>query len=439
MTLQDAERRQSRLGLIGLTLGLLVGAVVLHAVAGPPRLPSDLPSWAGLAATLRGSYLPPEAVAYLLTTGAWAVWAWLVASLILRLIVVGAEAVARGAAWVRALRAISDRVTLPIVRRLVDGTVVTALVVNVLARATPAAAAPPAPTTVALVAASDGDAPARSSVEGEAEAEERTVRYTVQRGDTLWKIAERFYGTGFEYGRLVQANAGREMPDGGRFTRAGVIRPGWVVLVPLRSRAVEQVDGQVYYVVEKGDTLRGIAARLLGDESAWPAIFEANRDRARLGDGRTLSDPDLIWPGLRLRVPFPTQGGVPEPPIPAPATPAEAPPAPPTPPHSAPPIAVDPTPATPGPTPEPTPPPTSPTPASTPVAPSSTPLPTVVPSPPEPADAPTLVTTAVPPPPVAIKRGPVITLALDQAALRKALRPTRRCWRCSKRSSSVRW
>jgi len=140
------------------------------------------------------------------------------------------------------------------------------------------------------------------------------VEYTVQPGDTLWAIAERFYGTGTEFPRLVAANVGRDMPDGGRFTRAGVIRPGWPLAVPLPSRAVEVVDGQRYYIVEEGDSLRGIAARLLGDEARWPEIFDVNRDTARLTDGRTLIDPDLIWPGLRLRLPSSSPEVVAEPP-----------------------------------------------------------------------------------------------------------------------------
>lgn len=392
MDLHHSERRQSRLGLIGLMLGLALGAAALYVLAGPPRLPPSLPSWAGVAATLRGSYLPPEAVAYVLTTAAWAVWVWIIASLILRLVVVSAEAVAHGAAWVRALRAISDRTTLPFVRRLVDGAVITVLIVNILARPTPTAAAPAAAHVVALTPASDGGVSAPSLGEAQSGAEERAIRYTVQGGDTLWKIAERFYGTGFEYGRLVQANAGREMSDGGRFTRAGVIQPGWVLLVPLPSRAVEQVDGDVYYVVEKGDTLRGIAARLLGDEAAWPGIFEANRGRAKLADGRTLSDPDLIWPGLRLRLPIPPECRVPQPTMPAPSARADAPPptAPMAPP-SAPPVAAEPTPVAPSATPDLTPPPEIPTPAATPAGSNPTPLPAVAPDLPEPAVAPTPV------------------------------------------------
>ncbi|MPZ13483.1 MAG: hypothetical protein GEU73_03510 [Chloroflexi bacterium] len=49
--------------------------------------------------------------------------------------------------------------------------------------------------------------------------------------------------------------------------------------------------------------MRGIAARLVGDAERWDEIFELNRGSARLADGRTLTNPDLIWPGLRLRIP----------------------------------------------------------------------------------------------------------------------------------------
>ena len=45
-------------------------------------------------------------------------------------------------------------------------------------------------------------------------------------------ISERVYGTGYEFMRLVTANAGRRMPDGQTFTDAGFIRPGWGLHVP---------------------------------------------------------------------------------------------------------------------------------------------------------------------------------------------------------------
>jgi hypothetical protein len=305
MSADADELRQSRLGLLALVLGLGIGAAALYAVAGGPRLPSTLPTWDVAVLTLGGSDLPLEALAYILTTAAWAVWLWLVVSVILRLLVLVADAATQGAAWVGALRAVSDRVTLPIVRRLVDGALVAAVVINLVGRSASSAAAAPAEpaSAVALAVAAGTDMPALVTSPAEFDGSGRVVEYTVQPGDTLWAIAERFYGTGTEFPRLVAVNVGRDMPDGGRFTRAGVIRPGWPLAVPLPSRAVEVVDRQRYYIVEEGDSLRGIAARLLGDEARWPEIFDMNRDTARLTDGRTLTDPDLIWPGLWLRLP----------------------------------------------------------------------------------------------------------------------------------------
>lgn len=53
--------------------------------------------------------------------------------------------------------------------------------------------------------------------------------------------------------------------------------------------------GAESYTVVPGDSLSAIAARFCGDASAWPAIFEANRDQIR--------DPNLIYPGQTFRVP----------------------------------------------------------------------------------------------------------------------------------------
>src|SRR5205085_10121270 len=90
--------------------------------------------------------------------------------------------------------------------------------------------------------------------------------------------------------------------DGRVFSATGVIEPGWVVRVPLANTTLEEEDGQAWYSVERGDTLWGISARFLGDPLRWPELFEANRGTS-LPDGRTLTNPNLIWPELRLRVP----------------------------------------------------------------------------------------------------------------------------------------
>ncbi|MGD8975217.1 MAG: peptidoglycan-binding protein LysM [Desulfobacterales bacterium] len=50
-----------------------------------------------------------------------------------------------------------------------------------------------------------------------------------------------------------------------------------------------------YYVVEKGDTLSAIAKHYYGKANDYPRIFEANRE--------VIKDPDLIFPGQKIRIP----------------------------------------------------------------------------------------------------------------------------------------
>ena len=54
------------------------------------------------------------------------------------------------------------------------------------------------------------------------------------------------------------------------------------------------VDTQTYVVV-RGDSLSTIASGQYGDAKKWRRIYEANRD--------LIKDPDLIYPGQRLRIP----------------------------------------------------------------------------------------------------------------------------------------
>jgi DNA-binding SARP family transcriptional activator/nucleoid-associated protein YgaU len=300
----EEYRRPSYLGLIGMLVGVLLGAVALYATGGTPHLPTQLPSWRMVGATLHGSSLPLGVVAYILSTTAWAVWLWIVASLLLRIAVLASDAVTHGAAWVATLRAVSDRVTLPIVRRAVDGALVTVFVVNMASRTVSGAAAAslPAVSTPHVTSLQSHTPLSPSHATARNGQTPRDTTYTVQTGDTLWDIAQRFYGTGYEFPRLVAANVGRHMTDRERFTAAGVIQPGWNLRVPLPSDTISELKGVHYYVVEEGDSLQGIAARLLGSEEKWKTLFEANRGAAQL-DGHVLVNPDLIWPGLRLKLP----------------------------------------------------------------------------------------------------------------------------------------
>jgi DNA-binding SARP family transcriptional activator/LysM repeat protein len=301
-TRRSAGRRL--LGLLGLLATLTVGAAVLYRLAGPPHLPTTLPSWDATKAMLMGSDVPYQALAYLLSTAAWLTWCWIVGSILLRLLVAIAETLTRGAAWAHSLRLLSDRVTLPLIRKLVDGTVVAVTVVQLVGRTASIASAAPATPGVVMVHAAAHAASAAPA--GQAE-ERRRMTYRVREGDNLWAIAERFYNDGSQFPRLINANVGRPMGNGQSFPPTGVIQQGWVLLIPdptqLQAAAAPAAPQQAVYDVKNGDTLRAIAARYYGDERRWPEIFRANEGLAKLPDGRVLTKPDLIWPGLALTIP----------------------------------------------------------------------------------------------------------------------------------------
>jgi DNA-binding SARP family transcriptional activator len=96
------------------------------------------------------------------------------------------------------------------------------------------------------------------------------------------------------------------------------------------------------YVVQRGDTLWGIAERLLGDPLRWREIFALNEGRIEPG-GQAFTDPNWIYPGWDLELPTATTTA------PAPAAPAPVLPAAPTVPGPSPSTPAVPTPTT-GPT-----------------------------------------------------------------------------------------
>ena len=58
-------------------------------------------------------------------------------------------------------------------------------------------------------------------------------------------------------------------------------------------RSTSQVE---YYVIQKGDSLSGIAKRYYGNANDYPRIFDANRE--------VIKNPDLIYPGQKIRIPL---------------------------------------------------------------------------------------------------------------------------------------
>jgi nucleoid-associated protein YgaU len=60
--------------------------------------------------------------------------------------------------------------------------------------------------------------------------------------------------------------------------------------------APKQTEKVEYYVIEKGDTLSGIAKKHYGDAMAYPRIFKANTE--------VIKDPDKIFIDQKIRIPL---------------------------------------------------------------------------------------------------------------------------------------
>jgi len=299
-------------GVAGYALVLAVSLAALLLLIGPPQavtFPSHAPSAFAFEVWLQSSGAPLDGAATLARDAAWLVWTWATTSLLIEILLAVAETgPARGARWVRAVRALADRAALPLARHVVAAS----LSVQVGLRAVgPVLGVLPPPMVAYAATTSPVDRQATSvpaaAAETPAPAEDADT-YVVRAGDSLWSISEQVYGSGHEYPLLIAANSGRRMSDGRLFDNRGVIHPGWVLSVPPPNQDVGHADnGRRMYVVRHGDCLSGIAYRLLGDSARWPELFELNRG-ATTPDGRQLTSPSLIWPGLVLELPPDTTG-----------------------------------------------------------------------------------------------------------------------------------
>lgn len=119
--------------------------------------------------------------------------------------------------------------------------------------------------------------------------------YQVQEGDSLWKISQGKYGSGYNWVDIAEEN-GLTTPD---FLAVGqkLTLPKVEVRLPViaQTKGGEMLTGITgnVYAVQEGDSLWNIAVRAYSDGYRWPEIAEAN----------SLANPDLIEIGQELKLP----------------------------------------------------------------------------------------------------------------------------------------
>lgn len=294
-----------------LTLLLFVIGVPIALLAlAPMYVPDTRPTWDGVAAILTS---PDDGTLFLavLAAIAWIAWAVFTTGVAVEL--------AAGARRMTAPR-------LPLIggaQHAASRLIATAGLLIAVSSTTVAHAQPAHATTPTAVAARPTVPPERTpspQVSAEPEAPHATLSQpapalpvvTVQRGDTLWGIAERHLGAGPRYTEIRDLNAGRPQPDGRTLVDADWILPGWQLLLPADATGTEQVppparrgaqpDSTTSVTVQRGDTLWAIAAEHLGDGHRYVEIADLNRGRIQ-PDGDSLTDAALIRPGWVLLLP----------------------------------------------------------------------------------------------------------------------------------------
>jgi len=120
--------------------------------------------------------------------------------------------------------------------------------------------------------------------------------YKVSKGDDLWDISIKFFGSGYNWVDIAKANNIKNsdllfvdqeltIPD------VEVKKPLVVEVKPGSTQS--NVISESSYTVQKGDTLWNISVRAYQDGYKWPQIAKANN----------LLNPEIIHPGNTLTIP----------------------------------------------------------------------------------------------------------------------------------------
>lgn len=128
--------------------------------------------------------------------------------------------------------------------------------------------------------------------------------HKVAQGESLWKIAEKYYKSGYNWMDIAQANkmANANFLAVGQELTIPDVQPKLVQTNQAQANAPPAKDtkpdttigGEAYDIIQ-GDHLWGIAVRAYGDGYQWTKIWQANKAQ--------IKNPNLIYPGQKLTLP----------------------------------------------------------------------------------------------------------------------------------------
>ena len=329
-------RRIRQLAAVAVLLVLLLGVPWAMAVT----IGNPLHGWGALKAGDLSDAVVIDILAGIVWVAIWVAWAQFAIAFVTAVReALQARAQAPGSGWpdLAAAPALTARVPGEFtgIPHLARWLVATALLVGTAANiASPAARAAadtprhaPAAVAVAVVQALPHAPAPGTATTGHASTHASPTAATRQAGtrtyvvpadgsgpDTYWDIAQTMLGSGEHWHEIWDLNRGRTQPDGSVMTQAGLLQPGWTVLVPTQGEAA---SGEQVVPVVADDTLTQIA---VDHDSTEAAVWDANKGRT-MSDGRAFTDPDLILPGDTILIPAPASTPHPAPrPQPAPPT-----------------------------------------------------------------------------------------------------------------------
>lgn len=122
--------------------------------------------------------------------------------------------------------------------------------------------------------------------------------YLIQKGDNLWKIAEKKYNDGYKWTEIAKANKINNpglIEEGQKLIIPGILSQAETVEIKAEETVSIEPQSNSNYVVVRNDNLWKIAVSHYNDGYQWVKIWNANRN--------VLNHPDRLEIGMTLILP----------------------------------------------------------------------------------------------------------------------------------------